>query len=398
MRRQAQFAGSDDNLPYDRELIRSGGASQRRDRRRQASSRRPPPSRAPRVRRRGSFGRTVRTILLLVLLALIVGGVLLFLRAAAFNAAVSSAPFPSTALLWDLNGSERVNVLMVGYGGGDHDGAYLADSIQILSIDPATDTTTTVPIPRDLWIEGIEAFSQNGKINEVYAVGHGAVDGDEADRLDNAGELLADVLTDVTGLEIDHWLAIDFAGFQEMVDAVGGVTIQNPVAFDYTTIEEFHRQGRWEMGGFEAGEIHLDGDQALAYARARYTSEVAESNDFARSIRQARILGALRSRLGAGGIGSIPASFGLMDAMEQRVRTDLSAVDLFLLSSHLSSDRRVVLAEDVALTATTNTIGQYVLIPFGWTGPGDYGGLQAYLAGELARSVETGAADATDAP
>ncbi len=398
MRRQAQFAGSDDTLPYDRELIRSGGTNQRRDRRRQASSRRPPPSRAPRVRRRGSFGRTVRTILLLVLLVLIVGAVLLFLRAATFNAAVSSAPFPSTALLWDLNGSERVNVLMVGYGGGDHDGAYLADSIQILSIDPATDTTTTVPIPRDLWIEGIDGFSQNGKVNEVYSVGHGAVEGDEADRLDNAGELLAEVLTDVTGLEIDHWLAIDFAGFQEMVDAVGGVTIQNPVAFDYTTIEEFHQQGRWEMGGFAAGEIHLDGDQALAYARARYTSEIAESNDFARSIRQARILGALRSKLGAGGIGSIPASFGLMDAMEQRVRTDLSAIDLFLLSSHLSSDRRVVLAEDVALTATTNTIGQYILIPFGWTGPGDYGGLQAYLADELARSVETGAADATDAP
>ncbi len=398
MRRQAQFAGSDDTLPYDRELIRSGGASQRRDRGRQASSRRAPPSRAPRVRRRGSFGRTVRTILLLFLLALVVGSVLLFLRAATFNAAVSSAPFPSTALLWDLNGSERVNVLMVGYGGGDHHGAYLADSIQILSIDPATDTTTTVPIPRDLWIEGIEGFGQNGKVNEVYAVGHGAVDGDEADRLDNAGELLADVLTDVTGLEIDHWLTIDFAGFQEMVDAVGGVTIQNPVAFNYTTIEEFHRQGRWEMGGFEAGEIHLDGDQALAYARARYTSEVAESNDFARSIRQARILGALRSELGDGGIGSIPASFGLMNAMEQRVRTDLSAIDLFLLSSHLSSDRRVVLAEDVALTATTNTIGQYILIPFGWSGPGDYGDLQAYLADELARSVETGAADAADAP
>ena len=104
-------------------------------------------------------------------MALLVGGVLLFLRAASFNAAVSSAPFPSTALLWDLNGSERVNVLMVGYGGGDHDGPYLADSIQILSIDPATDTTTTIPIPRDLWIEGVAAFAQNGKVNEVFSVG-----------------------------------------------------------------------------------------------------------------------------------------------------------------------------------------------------------------------------------
>ena len=329
-----------------------------------------------------------------MLLALIVGGVLLFLRAASFNAAVSSALFPSTALLWDLNGSERVNVLMVGYAGGDHDGAYLADSIQILSIDPATDTTTTVPIPRDLWIEGIGAFSPSGKVNEVYAVGHGSVDDDEAGRLDNAGDLLAEVLSEVTGLEIDHWLAIDFAGFQEMVDAVGGVRIDNPVAFDYTTIEESHRAGRWEMGGFEAGEIHLDGDQALAYTRARYTSVVAESNDFARSVRQARILGALRAKLGAGGIGSILPGLGLMDAMERRVRTDLSAIDLFLLSSHLSSDRRVELTEDLALTAATNTIGQYILVPSGWTGPGDYGRLQAYLAIELARPVDSGATDA----
>lgn len=393
VRRQAQYARDDDTLPYDRDLIRSGGASRRGGRRQQASGQ--PRRRASPRRRRGSFGRTLRTILLLALVALLVGGVLLFIRAARFNAAVSSAPFPSTALLWDLNGSERVNVLMVGYGGGDHDGAYLADSIQILSIDPASDTTTTVPIPRDLWIEGVAAFAQNGKVNEVYAVGHGAVEGDEAARLDNAGDLMAEALSEVTGLRIDHWLAIDFAGFQEMVDAVGGVTVNNPVAFDYTTIEEFHRAGRWEMGGFAAGEIQLDGAEALAYARARYTSVVAESNDFARSIRQARILSALRTKLGEGGIGAILPGLGLMDAMEQRVRTDLSAIDLFLLSSHLSSDRRVELTEDVALTATTNTIGQYILIPTGWTGPGDYGRLQAYIAAELAKPVEP---DASDAP
>ena len=142
------------------------------------------------------------------------------------------------------------------------------------------------------------------------------------------------------------------------------------------------------MGGFAAGEIQLDGAEALAYARARYTSVVAESNDFARSVRQARILGALRTKLGEGGIGAILPGLSLMDAMEDRVRTDMSAIDLFLLSSHLASDRRVELTEDVALTATTNTIGQYILIPTGWSGPGDYGGLQAYLAAELASPVE----------
>ena len=394
MRRQAHYAGGDDTVPYDRELIRSGGASQRGDRRRQASFKPPPRRRAPRRRSGRSVWRILRTLLLLTLLLIVVGLVLLFIRAASFNAAVSSAVFPSTALLWDLNGSERVNVLMVGYGGGDHDGAYLADSIQILSIDPTTDTTTTVPIPRDLWIEGIGAFSQNGKINEVYSAGHASVESDEAGRLDAAGELLAQVLSEVTGLEIEHWLAIDFSGFRDMVDAVGGVTINNPVAFDFTTLEESHLAGRWDTGGFDSGEIQLDGNEALAYARARFTNVVAESNDYARSVRQARILGALREKLGAGGIGSIAPGLGLMDAMEGRVRTDLSALDLYLLSSHLSSDRRVELSEDVVLTATTNTIGQYILVPSGWTGAGDYGGLQGYLATELAAPVEAGAADA----
>lgn len=315
------------------------------------------------------------------------GAVLLFLRGATFNAAVSSAPYPSTALLWDLNGSERVNVLMVGYSGGDHDGAYLADSIQILSIDPSTDTTTTISIPRDLWIEGIDAFSQNGKVNEVYAVGYGSVAGDEVEKLDAAGALMAEVLSDVTGLRIDHWLSIDFAGFRDMVDAIGGVTIDNPVAFDYTTIEEFHQRGLWTTGGFPAGEIHLDGEEALAYTRARYTSVVSESTDFARSVRQARVMGAIRASLGAGGLGGIRPGLGLMDAMERRIRTDLSAIDLFLLSGHLSSDRRVELTEDVALVATTNTIGQYILLPIGWTGAGDYAGLQQFVSGAIAAAA-----------
>jgi polyisoprenyl-teichoic acid--peptidoglycan teichoic acid transferase len=320
--------------------------------------------------------------------------VLLFVRAAAFNASVSSAVFPSTSLLGPLNGSDRVNVLMVGYGGEGHDGAFLADSIQVLSIDPTTDTTTTIPIPRDLWIEGVASYSQNGKANEVFSSGYVGADatGDEA--LDEAGDLMTGVLSEVTGLEIDHWLSIDFAGFEEMVDAVGGVTVQNPVAFDYTTLEEFHEAGLWTSGGFAAGELHLDGEEALAYARARYTSVISESNDFARSVRQARILSALRTRLGDGGIGALLPGLALMDAMEGRVRTDLSAVDLFLLSGHLSSDRRLELTEGPVLTATTNTIGQYILVPTDWTGPGSYGGLRSFISESLAEPVELSEADA----
>lgn len=394
MTRQAAFAGNRD-VPYDRELIRSGGVSRSGDRRRQASPQRPhrrPPVRD--ARRPGSIGRTIRNVLLVLLVAAVVGGVLLFMRAATFNASVSSAAFPSSALFGPLNGDGRVNVLMIGYGGAGHDGAYLADSIQVMSIDAATATTTTIPIPRDLWIEGTESFAQNGKANEVFSVGQASGAADGSDGLDAAGELMAEVMSEVTGLQIDHWLSIDFPGFRNMVDAVGGVTVDNPVAFAYTHHPEYHAVGNWEAGSFAAGEIHLDGAQALGYARARYTSVVSEANDFARSLRQARILGALRSELGSGGVGAILPGMALMDAMESGVRTNLSAIDLFLLSSHLATDRRVELAEGPVLTATTNTIGQYILIPSGWTGPGDYGGLHAYLANELSQPVGSSAADA----
>jgi polyisoprenyl-teichoic acid--peptidoglycan teichoic acid transferase len=373
------------DLPYDRDLIRSGSASKRGMRGRGPTERRASVSRRT-TTRGGSFLRTIRNVLLLALVAVIVGGVLLGTRAAAFNATVSSAAFPSTQLLGPLNGADRVNVLMIGYGGQGHDGAYLADSIQILSIDPETDTTITIPIPRDLWVEGVAAFPDNGKINQVFS--SGVVNGD----IDAGGALMADVLSTVTGLEIEHWLSIDFAGFREMVDAVGGVTIRNPVAFSYTTNEQQHRNGKWRTGSFEKGRIHLDGEQALAYARARYTSVVSESTDFARSVRQARILKALRASIGDGGIGAIIPGLRLMDAMEGRVRTDVSVIDLFLLSSHMTSDERVELSEGPVLTATTNTNGQYILIPTGWTGPGDYGTIQQYLATEL------DSAAAADAP
>jgi LCP family protein required for cell wall assembly len=329
-----------------------------------------------------------------VVAAVVVAAVLVGLRAAAFNDKVSTSPFLSTSLFGPLNGSDRVNILMVGYGGAQHQGSYLADSINILSIDPETETTTTIPVPRDLWVEGVTGFpSDEGvKVNTAFALG------EQQGGIAEAGELMASVLTEVTGLQIDHWMAIDFTGFSEMVDAVGGVTITNPTEFSFTMNEQLYQSGNFDGGTFAAGELHLDGAQALAYARARYTNVISESSDYARSARQSRIIAGLRSSLGSGGIGAIGPGLGMMDALEGRLQTDLSAPDLFLLSGHMTSDRRIELGEDVVLTATTNTIGQYILIPVDWTGAGAYGSLQAYLTDELAQPIATPSPTATDAP
>jgi LCP family protein required for cell wall assembly len=343
--------------------------------------------RSPRVvreRRRLPLKRIAQLIVLGTLALLIVGAVLLWGRVSAFNEKVSTASAASSALFGPLNGKDRVNVLMIGYAGEEkHGGTYLADSINILSIDPATNTTTMVPVPRDFWVEGAPEMPNNGKINEAFALGwaKGGVE--------EASAAMARVLTRVTGLRIEHWMAIDFAGFREMVDAVGGVTIVNPRAFGYTWNETDFHAGRWNGGSFKKGTLHLNGTQALDYARSRYTSVPAESSDFARSVRQQRILGALKGKLGAGGLGSLGPGLSLMDALAGRLKTDLSAVDLFLLSSHLNADRRIELQEDVFLQAARSSAGQYILVVIGRQSTTDYQPLHDWLAERLAEPVAT---------
>ena len=80
------------------------------------------------------------------------------------------------------------------------------------------------------------------------------------------GQRAADVVSGLTGLEIPHWIAIDFAGFASMVDAAGGVTISNPVAFRYGGPDA--ATSGWD-GAFSAGELTLNGEQALYYAQTR---------------------------------------------------------------------------------------------------------------------------------
>ncbi len=312
------------------------------------------------------------------------GGWLLWQRVAAFNDDVSSASSLSSSLLFPLMGSERVNVAMFGYGGPEHGGGmYLADSIIILSIDPQTNTTTLIPIPRDLWVQGLPEIPDNAKINEAFADGY--VRGGVAE----AGREATNVLSKITGLKIEHWMAIDFTGFKKMLDTVGGVTIDNPVAFSYTWSEPNFKAKIWDGGSFPAGVITLNGEEALSYSRSRYTSVPSESSDFARSIRQQRVLAALRAKLGGGGIGSLGPGLAMMDALRGQMKTNLSAIDLYLLSGHLRADRHIQLREGVILEATSNTIGQYILVVIGRQNGNDYAPLQAYIRAELAQPIAT---------
>jgi LCP family protein required for cell wall assembly len=324
---------------------------------------------APRERRRPNWRRRILLTLAILVVAAVAAGFLAWQRAVAFNDAVSTAPATSMKLFGPFS-PERVNVLMLGYSDESRDGAFLTDSMNVISVDKASDTTTIIPIPRDLWIEGLPEVPQNMKINEAFRIGW------YADGLENAADLAVEAVTYATGLQIDGWITLDFQGFQAMVDGIGGVTIENPTAFDYTWDEPEYLAGDFQYS-FAAGTLQLDGQQALDYARNRYTNVPAESSDFARSVRQQRVLTAIKAKVS--GWETLSTGLALADALRGHLHTNLPVLDLGMLAGHITPDRRIELAEDQILEATTNTIGQYVLVVIGRGSSTDYGPLHDYV-------------------
>lgn len=324
---------------------------------------------APKVRRPINWRRRIGRVTIVLLALLVTGTVLLWQRAVAFNDAVSTDSALSMRLFGPFS-AERVNVLLLGYSDESHGGAFLSDSINVISVDKSTDTTTMIPIPRDLWVEGVAEVPQNMKINEAYAIGYFA-EGSEY-----GAELASKAVARVTGLPIHGWISLDFQGFEAMVDAIGGITVENPTAFAYTWAEEDYTAGNFEFS-FDAGTLQLDGQRALDYARTRYTNVSAESSDFARSVRQQRVLSAIRGEVA--GWQTLSKGLAVADALGDHMHTNLPVLDLGILAGKLTPDRRIELHEDEILQATTNTIGQYVLVPIGQRASDDYEPLHHFI-------------------
>lgn len=324
----------------------------------------------PRERRPINWRRRLKIGASGVVALLVIGVVLLGQQAAALNDAVSTAPALSMRLFGPFS-PERVNVLLLGYSDETRGGAYLADSMNVISIDKAADMTSIIGIPRDLWVEGIEEVPQNMKINEAFRIGY------YEDGIESGASLASEAVSHVLGIEIHGWLSTDFRGFERLIDAVGGVTIRNPRAFRYTWGRAHFEAGDFRHR-FDKGELQLNGKRALDYARSRYTNKPAESSDFARSVRQQRVLAALKDKIAVQDLGA------LAGALRGHFHTNVSVIDLAMLARHLDIDRRVDLTEGEVLEATTNTIGQYTLVTVGRSSSADYAPLHRYIEEQLA--------------
>ena len=214
----------------------------------------------------------------------------------------------------DENG--RTNVLVFGtegydmngtVAGGQHDGAQLTDSIMVVSFDQETKDVAMVSLPRDLKVGACMV----GKINEVFSCNNADGTNEEAGAL-----ALAETVEEVLGLQIQYWAHVNWASLIEIVDTLGGIT----VTFD----EDIYDPGYTGVSATAGVPITLNGEQALAFARARHGTQ---GGDFTRGNTQQKIVMAIVQKVIDNGVG-VTEAFSLMNILGDNLRTNFSAENI----------------------------------------------------------------------
>ncbi len=194
-----------------------------------------------------------------------------------------------------LKGEERdrVNILLLGIGGKNHDGGQLTDTIIAASLKPSTDQVAMLSIPRDLAVP-IEG-SGYGRVNSIAAFA-------EQDKPGSGGLAASQAIGDLLEEPMDYYVRVDFQGFEKIIDEVGGVDVYVEKSFDDYSYPVLGREdaadyySRYEHLSFSEGWQHMDGALALKYARSRHGTN-GEGSDFARARRQQKIITAARDKV-----------------------------------------------------------------------------------------------------
>jgi LCP family protein required for cell wall assembly len=241
-------------------------------------------------------------------------------------------------------GDGRINVLVLGIGGAGHDGPDLSDTIMVISIDPRTKDAAMLSVPRDLYVKipAVGKYSTHyAKINEANSDGGPT----EAEK----------VVENVLGVPIHYYVLIDFSGFKQAIDAVGGVDVNVPKALNdpyYPCDDGTKYAGKYCAISFKAGEQHMTGAQALKYARSRETT-----SDFDRAARQQLIIGALKNKAMQLSTLTNPLKLTeLINAVGSHVKTDFQPNEITKMASIVKSIDPAKVTNKVLDTVGTDSL------------------------------------------
>jgi LCP family protein required for cell wall assembly len=310
----------------------------------------------------------------------------------------TATPVDESSVLGRLRAGQRVTFLLIGYGGSGHEGPYLTDALVVASYEPASGGLALFNVPRDLWVQAPAANGRLGpfrKVNEVFGLGLGPAG--PAGRPvspaehDQAAWLTAGVVEQVLGLPIDGWISGDFMAVRQVVDGLGGVTVDVETAFDDYTYPR-HDNPAVDAGvmhvHFDAGPQTLTGERALQYARSRHA--VQDGTDFGRARRQQRLLLSLKDQLLTP--ATLPRIFMLMDAVQGHLRTSLSldeARGLLLYGRDLAAPVRPLptVIDTALLRGAVADNGASILVPR--AGAGNYREIRRFVQTRLQQATST---------
>lgn len=256
---------------------------------------------SPKGRRRIPLPAKV-LIVLLTLLLVVCGAIAAWVMSIQSSMSVSEEQRAelSEALVTPAPQDEPFYALIIGSDAREGDAVSRGDVIMLARVDTANAKISLISIPRDTMIS-----QENGslkKINAFYNYGPGR---------------LVSVVSEFAGVDIAHYVEVDFNGVVDVVDALGGVTVNVPETYSTGTYT------------FTKGEMTLDGEQALAYARERYH---VSGGDFGRAQAQRQIVTAVVEEVLASGPTEMPF---LITQLAESISTDLSVPDIIGYALHI---------------------------------------------------------------
>ncbi len=301
--------------------------------------------------------RAWKPIVGLLLVALVGLGLVGVTRLNRFSEATSGKGLLTSDISERAGESDRFNLLVLGYGGKGHDGANLTDSILVYSVPLDGGPASQISIPRDMWVESPVGSGQYRKVNSVYAQALA-----ETGNPRQAANVAAKSIGSALGVPIQGWMTVDFDGFRDLVNALGGVEVDVQRRFT-ARYPDPKRPLKWTNVKFEKGVQEMDGEKAIQYARARYVyNNPAEGSDFGRAARQQRLVAAIKSKLLSP--AGLARGFSVADAVQDDILTNVSSGDLARLFRRGTDPKRaVVLSDQNVLIPGTSNDGQYILYP-----------------------------------
>lgn len=217
-----------------------------------------------------------------------------------------------TPLLGEKEG--RINILLLGRAGEHYPGQNLTDTIIVMSIDTTNKKVSLLSLPRDLYVK-IPDTSLYTKINSLYQYGLS----------NNEGSLpLRTAVESITGQKIHYFFDLDFDGFEKVIDALHGISVD--VVRDFSDPRYPGKNYSYETFEIKKGWQTLDGATALKYVRERHNDP---EGDFGRAKRQQQVIQAIKDKaFSLGTFFNIVTINNVLTALGENVRTDMPIDDM----------------------------------------------------------------------